>query len=608
MIRHLLRHPRRAVLLAGVLAYAAACLGTFVYDDLHSVRDNEALRDLDALSRFFGDADLFSALNCRMYRPVLLCTFALDHALGGGAAFVFKITSLLLHLGCALLLRSLALALGAGRVGATVGALLFVVHPLASEAVNMVSSRSEVLMLFGLLAALRSHVWCRDGIPAARIGTLLGTAIACGSKETGVMVVPLLVAIEVLIPARRPRAITDRWREIWPVLLAVGIYLLARKGVLGIATVHVPMLAAGHDPQVGHGRDLLTQLATMAVLVPRSLAQVLLPIGLSLDPEVAYVDTFLHPLPLLGVALLALVTGLGLRGPGPVRFFTLFAWATSLPWILIPLNVPLAEHRLYGLLAGVLLGLGSALPAARPPARRVVLRLAGVAGLAFAPLALLRSLDYRDERILWEQVRAVRPDSVRALCGLALQEMQADRLEAARVLLEEAIARYPAHVPARQNLAEVNLRLPLEQARPWTALVMAEDLRERSPHDPLKRLLLARCATRLGEATGAAHWFDAAERHALSCLEIAVPKGLVYRTAAAAREKQGDLAAAIALLDRAVRAGLDHWSVLLHRSELLRRAGRTAEADADLFAAQRQDPFCPEIQAAVLAAGPVGPR
>ncbi len=36
---------------------------------------------------------------------------------------------------------------------------------------------------------------------------------------------------------------------------------------------------------------------------------------------------------------------------------------TCLPWILVPLNIPLSEHRLYGMLAGLSLVVAGALPA-----------------------------------------------------------------------------------------------------------------------------------------------------------------------------------------------------------------------------------------------------
>ena len=70
-------------MLLGLLAYGWAAAGQFVYDDYHSVHDNPALKDLSELPRLLWDVDAFSALDNRMYRPVLLVSFSLTHALFG---------------------------------------------------------------------------------------------------------------------------------------------------------------------------------------------------------------------------------------------------------------------------------------------------------------------------------------------------------------------------------------------------------------------------------------------------------------------------------------------------------------------------------------------
>src|SRR5688572_27058666 len=97
-----------AVLCLGTLAaFAPLIASPLVYDDGHSVAHNEAIRTLRNVPAFFTDATLFSSTGNAMYRPVVLCTLALDHALGNGAAWVFKCVNLLLHLGTTLLLLRL---------------------------------------------------------------------------------------------------------------------------------------------------------------------------------------------------------------------------------------------------------------------------------------------------------------------------------------------------------------------------------------------------------------------------------------------------------------------------------------------------------------------
>jgi hypothetical protein len=78
-----------------VLCFAPLLDSPLLYDDGHAVADNQALRSLGNLPRFFVDPALFSSTGSRMYRPLVLVALAIDHALGGGAAWVFKPSNML---------------------------------------------------------------------------------------------------------------------------------------------------------------------------------------------------------------------------------------------------------------------------------------------------------------------------------------------------------------------------------------------------------------------------------------------------------------------------------------------------------------------------------
>lgn len=604
-----------AVLACAGLAYGAALAGDFVYDDIHSVSANPAIRDLGNVGRFFTDPGTFSALAAnRMYRPVLLTSFALDHSVAGVTAWVFKATNVLLHGMVAALLFALARRWGAGLGAAAAAAALFAVHPLASEAVNLVSGRSEQLVVLFLLLGMHAH---RSALAGSRSGPWLAALcglLACGSKETGVVLPVLLAAQEW---AWRQRGGAPAWSprrgvlRLLPVVAAALGYLYLRGVLFGVATVTL----AGRAPvevTSGHGRDLTTQLATMATLVPRALLQCLVPVGLSLDPPVVFHRGFAELPVLAGIAGLAALVAVGLRRPRGRPLAALgvaLAGATSLPWIVIPLNVPLSEHRLYGLLAGVALALAGAL--ASSPFRSVVrARTAAlaVAGIVLACLSASRSLDYRDEGTLWRQVLAQEPTSARAWWALGMAQLRLGETGSARVSLATAAALRPSLRSARRAWLESLVESPEDRTAPFLALELAAGLLAESPRDPYLRILQASAELQAGVLTGAPEWFAAAESTALSCLEVGTPKGLVFRVAAEARQRGGDLAGAIALLDRSVAAGLDHYSVLLDRAELLRRAGRRGEAERDLQGALRQAPMDPAVRAALerhYGAGPV---
>ncbi len=596
------RRATAAIVACALLAYATCVFGDFVFDDRHSVSQNPALLSLANVPKFFVDVDMFSSLQIRMYRPVLLTSYALNAAIGGMEPWIFKLTNLLIHAGCGLLVFQIARGLSASRWGALCGALLFAVHPLASEAVNTISGRSNLLMVFGLLLGMRFHLAAMAGNRWANLGTLLAGIVACGSKEPGIILPVLLAVLEVLrMVERRSYVVKAACLRILPAALLVLGYLLLRKHLLLLSTFTINSFHGGVDVHTGYGRDMATQLATMALLLPGALLDFMAPLRLTMDPEVAYTNNLLAPQVLGGMALMAVLTYVGLRRPRqlPLLFLgTCMAWGTALPWVIKPLNVPYLEHRLYGVIAGLCLVVSCAVTRLQHVPNRStagVLRAAGaLVMLVFVVLSSQRSSEFRSEEYLWNQEHRRNPRSVVAKAGIAELHMRAGRYREVCALTQDILAIYPQHSMARRNLCQAELKLG-DEGSPQAAVRHARILVRAEPSSPVLRILLSHALTALGRRTGQARFLDDAVDTALHCLQIAEPKGLVYITAAQARVEQGNLGAGIQLLDRSVTRGLDHWSVLIYRAELLARAGRRPDAARDLRRAQMQDPFSPQV-------------
>ena len=120
-----------------------------------------------------------------MYRPLLLVTLALNYACGEYEPPGYHLVNLLFHICNSVLLWVLAARLGAGRGEALLAALLFVVHPMATEPVNYISSRSSLMAAFcclsGMVLLTRPHsrgiVWIAS-ISAWYLGGLASKAVA----------------------------------------------------------------------------------------------------------------------------------------------------------------------------------------------------------------------------------------------------------------------------------------------------------------------------------------------------------------------------------------------------------------------------------------------
>ena len=165
------------IVLAGGLTYWNSLSGPFILDDQTSIVGNEQIRRLwpppDVL---FPARELSTA-----GRPVVSVSFALNYAFDGLEVDGYHVVNVAIHLCCALLLfgvvrRTLNLpsvvvsgfsrtllpqSAGHSANLALASALIWMLHPLQTEAVNYVTQRTELLMAcFGLLtlyAGMRAH-------------------------------------------------------------------------------------------------------------------------------------------------------------------------------------------------------------------------------------------------------------------------------------------------------------------------------------------------------------------------------------------------------------------------------------------------------------------
>jgi len=146
------------VVAAGIVAYANSLSGPFIFDDDASIVENTQIRSLAPSVAFRPYRELPTA-----GRPIVNASFAVNYAIGGLQPAGYHVGNIAIHILCALALfgivrrtldlpgipaalqrRSADLALAA--------ALLWVVHPLNSEAVDYLTQRTESLMgLFYLL-------------------------------------------------------------------------------------------------------------------------------------------------------------------------------------------------------------------------------------------------------------------------------------------------------------------------------------------------------------------------------------------------------------------------------------------------------------------------
>jgi tetratricopeptide (TPR) repeat protein len=464
--------PRCALIVAaGVLAYSTSLAGPFIFDDHSAVVDNAQIRDLGNVAAVLTPP----ASTPLAGRPLVNLSLAINYAASGLDVTSYHVVNIALHIVCALLIfgivRRTAERVG-GWSGPTPGslglalavALIWTVHPLASEVVNYTTQRTESMMAVCLLLAMYASLRALDGQTAKWSAVAVLACLAgAGCKET-IVVAPLLVVLY-----DRVFAFTS---------IADAVKARGRLyGGLACSWIALAALVASHGQTLSAGFATAsvspwTYLLNQTMLIPHYLRLAVWP-----DSLVVYYgwpraltlgDAW--PYPAIVAGLLA-VTGVALIRRPIIGF--LCAWVVLLlapTSSLLPIATEVgAERRMYLPLAAIItLAVVGTLfawrrlsaAASRPPAKdadatplsRAWPAAATVATLVVAGLlgamTIVRASEYRSALTLAETVLARWPNAnAQYLVGTELAS--AGRHGEAIPHLRDAVRGYP---PARFSL------------------------------------------------------------------------------------------------------------------------------------------------------------
>ncbi|HLF17396.1 MAG TPA: tetratricopeptide repeat protein [Candidatus Omnitrophota bacterium] len=123
------------------------------WDDTEFILDNAAVLTLD----WEHIKDSFKTVYVKVYCPLTVLSWTLEHRFFGFDPFIFHLDNLLLHLwvtGCVFVL---ALRLGLPTYAGALAALLFGVHPMHVESVCWMSERKDVLFASFYVPALLAY-------------------------------------------------------------------------------------------------------------------------------------------------------------------------------------------------------------------------------------------------------------------------------------------------------------------------------------------------------------------------------------------------------------------------------------------------------------------
>lgn len=445
--------PVTVVVIACVAIYGSSIrAGVFQYDDLHSIVGNSQLRSLARIPSYFTDPGAFSTLTFGgMLRPLVLTSYALTDAVAGESPAAYHFGNVVIHALAGALVASLLTRLGVVTIAAALGGLWFVCHPVNTEAVVYVSSRSESMCTVFVLIGM--HMWLGGAARSGRDWRLVAGpaafALALLSKSVGI-VLPALLLLHDVVHGRVPWKQEDWWpTALWrhgPYWVVAGVYLTLVSGSLGRALVTEPV------------RGLTAQLWTQTKALVYYAHLLVLPRGLSVEHAFT-VSVALWDAAVL-LALGAVVSGIlvavrSLASGSSTRFWLAWMPLVLLPTLVVPLNVLVNEHRLYLVMVATAVLFARTVHTAKPawgvPVAAVLVVLLGV-------LAYQRTHVWGEALALWSDARAKAPGMPRPHLFIGDAHFQAGRHEDALAAYAQAERVNPQHLTAGDRLALYNNR------------------------------------------------------------------------------------------------------------------------------------------------------
>ncbi|MBI2340744.1 MAG: tetratricopeptide repeat protein [Deltaproteobacteria bacterium] len=474
-------------LLAGFI-YSNVFFSPFLFDDTSNIEGNPQIR---SLANFLNPAGT---------RYVGFLSFALNYAAGGLNVFGYHLVNVLIHVANGFLvyvLILLLLRLPAGSLEgssinhrpstidhqrsfspiALLAALLFLVHPVQTQAVTYIVQRfASLVTLFYLLAVVCYLKWrlsqtIGPGGPIRLIyffASLLSTLLAMKTKENSFTLPLMILLVELIffrgirgaskapssgppkaesLPLNGPSGLVQ-WLALVPFLLTLLIVPLS---------YHEPSMeerGAGPPldiPPLGRLEYFFTQCRVIVTY----LRLLVFPVHQSLDYDYPVYHSFFQPAVLVSfVFLLGLVAWavrhIGRTGPIRLIVFGIFWFflTVSFESSIFPIKDVINEHRVYLPSVGFFLVAGFLTASAwgrwkkiRVPIILLILMVIG----GFSVAAHRRNGVWRDPVTLWEDVVQKAPRKARGRQNLGIAYRDQGRVDEAIAEYQTALRLHPEY-------------------------------------------------------------------------------------------------------------------------------------------------------------------
>ncbi|RKY29161.1 MAG: hypothetical protein DRP74_09190 [Candidatus Omnitrophota bacterium] len=452
------RQDKLAVILIAVFCfslYLNSLWNIFAFDDRHMITHNLYIKNIKFLPLFFKGYITSYPMPKGMFRPLLMATFSFNYFFSGLNPLGYHITNIVFHFLNAvllyILLKDFKPDLPFGLLLSVV--LLFCAHPLNTEAVTYISSRSDLMVTMWISLGFLIY------LKRKYLLSLLLYLAALLTKETAIIFPALIVSYDFIFFKLKVRSSKTDNRTLSSKVIfyicLVGLtllYLFYRELIFGYLAESAPI------------RSLYSNILTQSAVTLFYLRLFLWPDPLTLHHVFPVFDSLFRPFAAVSIAVLLMVAMLIfiLRKRHPLISMGL-AWylICLLPKFYARLNFVATEHHFYLPSFGIYLILASSCAFIYVKFRRKFIIAATGLICVFSVLVWVRNYEWKDGLTLWKA--AIRRDSRSATAynNLGIEYMRLGMNKEAEKSFRKAISlsnSISTQVNPRGNLAALYIR------------------------------------------------------------------------------------------------------------------------------------------------------
>lgn len=464
------------VVVFGLLIYSNTFLSSFHFDDKRAIIRNPFIRD------FWDWSSIWNAFNTRF---IVGLTLALNYALGGLNVVGYHVFNIGAHIAASCLVYQLAFLTlrthamrhdrseAQARLMAIFASLIFLAHPIQTQAVTYIWQRAASLAAIFYIAALVFYVRSRMSSSfGLYVTSLVCTVLGMFCKEN-TLTLPLSIAFyEFCFLGKPGESVEKRIGILLPFFLTMFIIpaTLMRASAITLDLMR-PQFAENTEPLrmadltsfvdrsvMERSAYIFTQLSVLRTY----LRLLFLPVRQNLDYDYPLSKSFFEPSTLFSFGILSVViitAVILLKKHRLAGFGLLWIFLTLSIESAVPQNDVIFEHRLYLPMVGFALFLIASVDWFVRMINRQSLAAAVLLPLVFVygTLAYQRNHVWKDEMTLWEDVIRKSPNKARPYQNRGVAYQDQGRIEEALRDFNKALEIKPAYDRALYNRGTIYL-------------------------------------------------------------------------------------------------------------------------------------------------------